>query len=433
MKGSRVREFRLPLTVVFGGSSAVGLVLCLILASVGVDIRLNLAIVGLVLAILVPLGIEIHRRAGRTRRVLILDYRNHEYGHAVARGIMRILSKDKRRWNTEVKSPSSASTTGALQWQIQEIQAADNDEVDGIALIPVGDHVDLWNALVAVIKSGIFVVVADTKPPNRVFRKIGIEPPRFVSSRYSKTGVLIGQTLNQWLAAETGRRCLLWNGPAGSWPGEERSRNILYELATALNMNRCTLYPIDSWTPNAKRCRDTIAFVKDSPSDTAVYCADDENAMALHLLTLTEAPSLRSRMMIIGCNGTPDDWGNVQAVDILAVDTTIDILSEEQGTQIGHLFVKERTGRLSPAERSVFIEPELLRRTASGSRWHDSIFNDKNDSVRTAHAGGDGSHQADDTDVRADAQSVTLVTIEDQGNLAATGPDEEGQLTTPRH
>lgn len=372
--------------MVFGGSGLIGIILTIALHSVGLDLGLNLTIVGLILAIVLPLGIEVRNRTSRPRRIIVLDYRSHQYGHAVARGVIRLLNTDKRQWQTDVRSTGTSSTVGALQWQIRELQAATIDEIDGIVLIPAADSDDLWYAVAAAIKSGTFVVVVDTKPPNAVFRDVGIDPPRFVSTRYSRTGILIGRAIRDWLLEDPTRTCLLWNGPDGSWPGEERSRNIVYELAAASLLNRCTLYPISSWSPDVTRCRDAMAFASSSQSGVAIYCADDENAMALHLLTLTEAASLRSRMIVIGCNGTPDDWGNVQALDMRAVNFTVDILAEQQGEQVALLFVKERKGKLSAAIRSVYIEPELLSPASGGARWLDSIFGESSPASSTADA-----------------------------------------------
>lgn len=372
--GSRVREFHLPMTVVFGGSALLGLLLCIGLAAGGVELGLNLSLVGLFLGLLVPIGIEIRSRSGRIRNVIVLDYRHHQYGHAVGRGVIRALGADKRRWNVTYLRPSGSTEEDSATWQIHAVQTAVLEDVDGIVLVPAGDDESLWFALASAIKARTFVVVVDTKPPNRVFRDVGIEPPRFVSTKYADTGSLVADALVEWMLADSNRRCVLWIGPYGSWPGEERSRNIVFELAKRELLERTYLLPISSWAPDAKRCRETLDYITSCPADVAVYTADDENAVALHLLTLTEQPNLRQRMFIIGCNGTPDDWGNVQCVDMRAVDATIDILAEEQGVQAAMLFIKERNARLSPSERSVYIKPQPILTSQSGRRWVDDLF-----------------------------------------------------------
>lgn len=89
MTSSRVREFNLPITAVFGGSALIPFLLCAALSIAGVDLSLNLTIVGLLLAVLLPGGLEIRKRTSRPRRVVIVDNRKHQYGHAVARGAKR--------------------------------------------------------------------------------------------------------------------------------------------------------------------------------------------------------------------------------------------------------------------------------------------------------------------------------------------------------
>jgi DNA-binding LacI/PurR family transcriptional regulator len=357
---------------VFAVALVAALLPSVLMHMLSVDVGLNLTIAGLLLAITLPVGIEYRNRAYRPRRIVILDYRTHQFGHAVARDAMRTLSGDGRDWLVEYKSPTDTEGE-SLAWQVREIQTAVIDDLDGIIIIPAHDDRDLWFALATAIKSGMFAVVVDTKPPNTVFRNIGIEPPRFVSSRYDRTGQLIGDLLVEWLFAKADRQVVLWTGPSGSFAGEERSRNILFKVADANLVERATFIQMDSWAPSSERCQRTLKQVEMAAGDVAVYCADDENAMALHWLTVAERPALRRRMFVVGCNATPDDWGEVPAVAMRAADATVDILSEEQGVQAALLFIKERSGKLPNSERSVFIQPELVRNTTKGD-WLQSLF-----------------------------------------------------------
>lgn len=368
---SRVKQVRVPVSTVFGAALLVALIPSLGMHLTGVDPGINLTIVGLILAVVLPLGIEFRNRAYRPRRVVILDYRAHQYGHAVARGAMRTLNADTRQWIVEYKTPSD--TTGeSLAWQIRELQSAVINDLDGLVLIPAEDSRDLWFALAAAAKTGMFIVVADTKPPNSIFRNVGLEPPRFVSTRYDRTGVLIGECLVDWMKEHADRQAVLWTGPAKSYPGEERSRNVLFQLAEANLVNRTTLLPMASWAPSSELCRQTLKIVEQAPGEVAVYCADDENAMSLHWLTVADNARLREHMFIVGCNATPDDWGQVPAVAMKTVDATVDILAEEQGAQAALLMIKERSGKLPSSERSVYIEPELVL-PGHGS-WLESLF-----------------------------------------------------------
>lgn len=363
---SRVREFHLPMTLVFAGSALLSLLLCSALAMGGVELGLNLSLVGLFIGLLLPGGIEIRNRSGRTRRVLVLDYRLHQFGHAVARGVMRTLNSDKRRWEVTYKGPGSEATHGAIEFQLREIQSAIIEDFDAIVLIPAGSDERLWHGLAIAIKNRAFTVVVDTKPPNRVFRDVGIESPRFVSADYAETGVLVGGMLSEWLLTDPQRKCILWTGPYGSWPGEERSRNVIFELARRNLLDRTVLQPISSWAPDQGRCSHALECIEKLGGKVAVYTADDENAVALHLATLVERPALRRDMYIVGCNGTSDDWGRVPSLDLRAVDGTVDILAEEQGVQAAMLMVKERNGLLHPSERSVYIRPHTILAEAQG-------------------------------------------------------------------
>jgi ABC-type sugar transport system substrate-binding protein len=369
---SRVHQVRLPVSLMFALCVTAAIAPAVLLYALDVEVGLALAVAGLLLAIFIPFGIEYRSRAYRPRRVVIVDYRAHQFGHAVARGAMRTLNLDPREWIVEYKTPDEAEGD-TVAWQVRQIQAGVIDDVDGMVVIPAADDRDLWFALATAIKARIFVVAVDTKPPNTVFRNIGIEPPRFVSSRYSVSGEVIGRLLVDWMRADADTTAVLWTGPKHSFPGEERSRNILFHIADADLLRRTTLLPLDSWAPSSEQCRRTLKLVQDAPGRVAVYCADDENAMALHYMTLAENVPLRDKMLIVGCNANPDDWGQVPAVSMHAVDATVDILAEEQGVQTAMLMIKERNGKLPGSERTVFITPELVR-PSDESTWLDAFF-----------------------------------------------------------
>jgi DNA-binding LacI/PurR family transcriptional regulator len=366
-----VREFHLPLTLIFAGSALVGLLMVVILAVGGVNLGLNLAIVGLFLGLLVPLGIEIRNKGGRARRILVLDYRVHEFGNAVLRGVKRALDDDSRHWSVEYATDTDGDDPA--QWQTHRLQTSWIRKFDGIVLVPARDDPRLWSALASLIKDQTFVVAVDTKPPNEVFRKVGVDAPRFVSSRYGETGILVAALLGEYLREDPTRRCIVWIGPDHSWPGEERSRNIVYTLArNELLEGRTMLLPIRDWAPEAPQLSTTLRWVREAPGQVAVYCADDENAMALHMLAMHE-PGLRERMLIIGCNGTADERGKCRVIDTCAADATIDILAEQQGAAAADFLVRERTGELPAGERTRFIEPVVLRQSDDADRWRQII------------------------------------------------------------
>jgi DNA-binding LacI/PurR family transcriptional regulator len=358
MARSNVREIRLPMTVVFAGSAGLSLILCSALALAGVDLGTNLSLVGLFLALLLPLGLEIRNRSSRPRRVCIIDYRTHHFGQGIASSIVKSLRNDRAEWETEILVPGDGDN--AVQWQIRQLQSAIINSVDAVVILPAGDEDDLWHAMAAVSRSGCFMVAVDSKPPNSVFRRINVEPPRFVSAKYSATGTEIAGWLQPWLADDQQRSALLWVGPTGSWPGEERSRNVVYPLLVAGHAAQLHLMTLQDWAPDPARCAETLAWIRRQPGECAVYCADDENALALHLLCISQAPELRSRVTIIGCNAAADEWGNVPVLDMHAADVTIDIQVREQGKAVAQMLVRERRGKLSSGERSVFIKPKVV-------------------------------------------------------------------------
>jgi DNA-binding LacI/PurR family transcriptional regulator len=364
----------MPLTLVFAAAILSTLACVVVLAIMDVELGINLAIAGLLLCFTLPIGMELRSRASRPRRILFLDFRRHQYGQGVASGAVEVFNADKRQWLVEVKQPDAVDGKGTVAWQIRELESAIIDDFDGVIIIPGADREDLWHAIATVVKSQAMVVALDAKPPNMVYRRVGLEPPRFVSARYQETGTLIGEWLEPWLLADAARSCILWIGPDGSWAGEERSRQIVYSVVRAGLQDRMSLQPIENWMPTPERCHETLDLVEKAEGLVAVYCADDENALALHLLTLTERVRLRRKMRIIGCNATPDDWGNIPAVDMRAVDVTVDILAKEQGAEAARLMVRERYGKLSSTQRSVFITPHLLLPGGREGRWLDRMF-----------------------------------------------------------
>lgn len=376
MARSRIRELSLPLTFVFAGSAALGLLVYCVLAFQGISVGTNLGVVGLVLALVLPLGVEIRNRTTRARKVWFLDYRNHHFGQGVASSLANHLSRDSVLWEVSVMRPEADEP--AAQWQVRHLQSAIIKGIDAVVILPAGDDPELWHAMAALSKTGTFLIAVDTKPPNSSFRRLNVEEPRFVSSKYSATGLLIGDWLVPWLDASSERRALLWTGPTGSWPGEERSRNILYSLLARGLSSRLSLRTLATWRPDAERCREALAWVREQPGECAIYCADDENALALHLVCMSEAPELRRRMVIIGCNAAADDWGNVPALDMHATDVTVDILVREQGEAAAHMLIRERRGQLPSSEQTTFIKPELIvADTVEG--WLGRVFRSETD------------------------------------------------------
>ncbi len=374
MNSSRVKEFTVSLGTVTATAAFVTLIVFAALAFNHVELGVNLAVSGLLLGMLIPVGLEVRSRSSRPRRILFLDFRRHQYGQGVASGALRVLHADKRQWLVDVKQPEAADGKGSVQWQIREIELAIIDNIDGVIIIPAEDSDELWHALATLVKSNAMVIALDSKPPNAVYRRVGLDPPRFVSARYEKTGTLIGNWLADWMLEDPERTCILWIGPEGSWAGEERSRQIIYCLVKAGVQDRMRLQPINNWMPTPERCNETLDVIEASDGQVAIYCADDENALALHLMTLTDRTPLRSQMRIVGCNATPDDWGNIPAVDMHAVDVTVDILAQEQGAEAARLLVLERYGKLSSTQRSVYIAPHILVPGAREVRWLDRIF-----------------------------------------------------------
>ncbi|MEW1823539.1 hypothetical protein AB0323_22475 [Arthrobacter sp. NPDC080031] len=356
----RLREVPLPLTLVFTGSAGAGLLLLILLSAFGFEIGLTLSAVGLVMALLIPLGIELRNRTTRPRKVTFIDYRKHHFGQGVAAGLVEVLKNDKRHWRIDIVLPDSQTGLDTVQWQTHELQTALIKSADAVVVIPAGDDPGLWHSMAALIKSGASVIAVDTKPPNAVFRKLALEGPKFVSSRYDETGRLIGDWLVTWLNEDEQRNCILWIGPQNSWPGKERSRNVLYQLTASGLGHRVTPMPITDWAPSRERCVQTHQLIFEMPGEVAIYCADDENAIALHVLTLNEFTHMRGRMKIIGCNATADDWGNIPAFAMKAVDVTVDVQAREQGKEAATLLIKQRSGSLYSDERSAYISP-LLR------------------------------------------------------------------------
>lgn len=353
-----MRAVTLPLTVVFAVALSLSIVLGAVLVAIGVSVGIALTSAGIALPLLLTAGLEARQLSGQRRRVWVIDYREHDFGHAVERGVRRVLQdEDKNIWEVKTYRPEVRSESSSSQWQIGHIQRACAQGVEGLIVIPVADDAPLWNALAEAMTKGVFVVVLDTKPPNKVFQRVGVQPPRFVSSDYSETGVLVGGLLVEWLNADPQRWCVLWLGPRGSWPGEERSRNILLRLAYEGLLDRAQLCPIHSWAPDQRRRLKTIELVQEIEGEVAVYCADDENAREL-VERLPE--NLRRKMYVIGCNGMPNARGRVDVCDSGAVNVTIDILAEQQGDRAAQLFINERNGSLDPSDRPDPVTPQLL-------------------------------------------------------------------------
>lgn len=139
----------IPLTLVFTGAAGAGLLLLALLSAIGIDVGLTLSVVGLVMALLVPLGIELRNRTTSPRKVTFIDYRKHHFGQGVAAGLVEVLKNDRRHWHIDVVLPDSLSGRDTMQWQTHELQTALIKSADAVVVIPAGEDPALWHSMAA--------------------------------------------------------------------------------------------------------------------------------------------------------------------------------------------------------------------------------------------------------------------------------------------
>lgn len=284
----------------------------------------------------------------------LLDYREHNYGDAIFRGV-----EAKIDGRAKLIRPDSAEKGDPVHFQSSRIEEAASKGIGQVIIVPARDSDRLWRAMQNATRDGVFLISIDTKPIRREFVLNRVAPPRFICARYDTTGDCIAQLCVDHLSRHPTSRAILWTGPENSWAGEERSRRIVYALAGAGLFSRVDIVPLPSWEADEARCEATLRLVRLHKSEsTVVYTADDENALALHDYVQRTAPELRRKLLIIGCNGTPDAADRVPALEKGAVDATVDLSIVNQGREAAKMVNAYKKGRPNIAE-TVYLEPTV--------------------------------------------------------------------------
>jgi len=300
-----------------------------------------------------------------SEKTWLLDYRTHNYGDAIFRGMMR-----ESNGPVEHIRPGLNDAADPIAFQCEHLEEAVEEGIGQVVVIPARDSGQLWQAMQTATRDGVFLISIDTKPIRREFVHNRVAPPRFICARYDVTGDLIATTCVTHLRADKQSRAILWTGPESSWAGEERSRRIVYALASAGLFDRVGLVPLRSWEADTARCEATVRLLRDhTASTTVVYTADDENALALHKHVMNSEPTLREKMLIIGCNATPDAADTVPALQSGALDVTIDLSIVNQGRRAAKMVNRYRDGAPNVAE-TVYLEPSIMWRADSPFNSH---------------------------------------------------------------
>ena len=313
------------------------------LSAVGVPFDRNIGASGAVLAVTSFIFTQMQASGPRTRKVAILTKVKSPFSAAVSEGLSKELQK-LSYINFEAFEPSGDQNS-ILSWQVETLQNL--EDYDAVVVLPAGDDSTLWETLAKMSKRGVFIAVADTKPPNRYFREVGAPRPAFICSDFTKGGRIVGDKIVELLKeGENGYGgALVACGPGDSWPGMERSRAIIYTIASRGFGGFITCVEIGSWKSDLAASTILEALDKLHESLDAekpniiVYCANDK--IMRYLAKRMPSKLYSSTVGLIGYDGIQSYGGEYLAHWPPLSLGTVDVQAYEQGVNLGNILTEE--------------------------------------------------------------------------------------------
>lgn len=325
------------------------------------DLSYTFTALGFLLSFTLPILFEQRTVRSRPRKVRLLDYRHHEYGHAIFRSIEAVLADSGRPWRTEshvVTGPDNASRAHA---QIERLRHAADEDVDAIVVLPLDADADFWTAASAAMAAGIVVIVLDIDPPMDQFENRGLRPPYSVRTDYASGGCMLGRFIGDQLGQDERSRAIVPMGPPQYFAGRERSRQAAGELVEAGFAERTTFVPIRTWDLEPAVVDEIVREIAAHDGRTIVYTAYDRNAITIRRRLAAEGVS-DDHYALVGYDATRDEIGRADVFDHGDAVAAVDVDPHAQGRVVGRLLVQLRTDPTNVHGYRHLVAPRLLLR-----------------------------------------------------------------------
>ena len=193
----------------------------------------TLGVAGTVFAIATFALSQFATQGPRTRSVVMIPKSRSPFSASIHRGLSDTLATEAAITFT-VEWPK-ANEMSEVEWQVSVLRSESCRAADGLVIIPAGDDESLWEELVQLTRSGVFIVVVDTKPMNSFFSLRRASRPNFVGSNFSSGGTLVGKELVMLLGEHKSSVAVVAGGPPAVGLGSSvREQSITPSCAPVL-------------------------------------------------------------------------------------------------------------------------------------------------------------------------------------------------------
>jgi ABC-type sugar transport system substrate-binding protein len=330
----------------------------LLVLQVNVDRAIGSA--GALFAILTFAVQQLQSRNPPGRTVIFLPKSRSSFARNISRGLTECVSRQTGlQLRAVFPDDELADPCG---WQLGRLQSKDVRDADAVVIIPAEDDERLWQQLAKLVRSGVFVVAVDMKPPNKTFVDSGVSRPHFVGSDFSGGGEMIADLIAEGLRQDSQACAVLALGPDFSWPARERSSRILYRLAALDLARRVRAVHLVNW--NAKACAaavvpEAIDLQQTHGGRVHIFCGNDKILVAVYAQLVATVPSAAVPMFsLVGYDGATNEDNSLLISDCPIARATIDTLPQQQGRVAGEFILESYDGKQTVFTTRL-IEPTL--------------------------------------------------------------------------
>ncbi|MBO0899118.1 substrate-binding domain-containing protein [Cellulomonas sp. zg-ZUI22] len=326
----------------------------------GIDFDHALGIAGLVYGVAAQALAELRQRDAPRKSIVVVGMDDHPYLRNIVDGLRDGLDGAMPFELTTFTPPANEHASD--RWQVHVLDGIKVHDAHAVVVLPSADNVDVWNSLARLQRKGIFVIVADHRPPRELFVNAGLKPPPYVASDFLKGGSLAGRLIADRLQSNETTFAVVAMGPGEVGPGTARSGRVVYELARSGLNGRTRAVELASWDAVAARdClfQSASDVLTDAANKVIIFCGDDRILLEMQR-AFADQGDCEGRVELVGYDGTYAIDGQLLARDYSLAVATIDTQPRRQGDVIAQILRDAYHRQASQDTEERLVEPQLV-------------------------------------------------------------------------
>ena len=356
----RLRRQTLTLWMAIALSFAVTVLSLLILLVFDVPLDTALGIAGLVFGLCTFVLTELRNRDSPRKLIYYIGLDDQVFNANIIEGLREQLA-DGMPNTLKILAPPPGHSSSFLDWQELQLGLSELRNAAAVVVAPGDDNEQVWEAILRLMKKGVFIVVLDTQPPAAFFTERAAMLPAYVASDFRVGGEAVGALIANHVKSHENASAVICLGPDGNLAGATRSSWVLYALARDGILARGIGHPFPSWdlsqiVPPLVRLIETE--LKTSGAVIA-YCGDDRVMLEVDKHFRGDFNSLRSRLFLIGYDGIISNTGQLVAQDCAFAIATVDTRPKAQGEAAAEILRDIYEGKKNEGALQRIVAPTL--------------------------------------------------------------------------